>query len=775
MTPTRRPLRIALIAVAAVVVIVVGAGAVLVATVDPNAYKPDIVEAAKRATGRDLALNGTITLKPSLWPTLQVLDVTFSNPAGFSRPQMMSLQGIELQLALLPLLSGKIELDRVMLIRPDILLETDANGRSNWQMTPAATAPVSPVATPQTTAKSGKVPTSVAIESIRIQDGTLAYRDGKTNTVTTLGLPGLDATAASPDAPLHIEADASYNGTAFKLAADTGSLTRLQDQAATSAWPLKLLLTVAGAKLTVDGSMTRPLQGEGYILAINGSVPDASSLPPLLQQYLPPPLHDAGFSAKLADVTGQPLSIDATVQAAGATVSAKGTVADARAMTGASIALNGQIPDLSLLSSLARRPLPAVKPLGFQATLTDAAGGFRNGAALHGLSVTSAVGDLSGDATISLGARNALTAALKSDHFNLDLLQSGIDQTQAGALPTQNPTQPADAKVAPPKHDNRLFSDQPISFDGLRSADADVTLAIASLHAGGADYKAIDTHAILKDGKLDVDPFTGDLPEGHLTGTLSVNAAQAEPAVHLTLHAPGLALKTLLAAAHEPAYATGNLEVSADLHGTGASPHAIAASLDGTLGLAVPAGTIDTRLLGKVTDTLNSLNLVGKGSSSELKCFGMRMDAQHGIGTFKALTLSSSLLTMTGSGTVNLGEETLAMQLRPLARIGGTNVAIPMNVTGPIRNPAVKVNELGAAESNAGSVAGAVIGNATPLGIVGGLLGADKLLGGGTTDVCAPALAAARGQAVPETAPAATAPAKPGAQNPGAFLKNLFR
>ena len=131
---------------------------------------------------------------------------------------------------------------------------------------------------------------------------------------------------------------------------------------------------------------------------------------------------------------------------------------------------------------------------------------------------------------------------------------------------------------------------------------------------------------------------------------------------------------------------------------------------------------------------------------------------------------------MTGSGTVNLGSETLAMALRPQARVAGTGVVIPVAVSGPIRDPAVKVNDLGAAEANAGTVAGAVLGNATPLGIVGGLLGADKLVGGGTTDICAPALAAARGQAVPAEHRHRPGPRKAEpSPNPGALLKNLFR
>ena len=853
-----RPLRIALIAVAAVIVLAVGAGAVFLTQFDPNSLKPRIIEAVKRATGRDLILNGKIALAFSLRPTIRVDDVAFANPPGFSRPQMAKLQSLELELGLLPLLSNRIEIDRLLLIHPDILLETTAAGQSNWQMTPeTAPAPAAPTPTPaQPAASAAKTPTTVSVNTIRIQDGTLAYRDDATGKVTTLGLPKLEARSASPDSPMHLDADANYNGTAFTLTADTGSLTRLQRPAETSPWPVKLALTVAGAKLTADGAFTQPLQGKGYDLVVSGTVPDAAALTPLLQGFVPPPLHDVSFAAKVADTGGKlpdvstltlhvgasdlsaqipglslekldidapkadqpvkidgaaklgvtpltvagtfgppalllpnakpsPFPVDVTVQADGATASAKGTIADARATTGINVALTAKIPDLSALSPLAGHPLPALKTVSFQGTLTDAAGGLRHGAALHDLSLTSPNGDLSGNAAIALGPRDTLTADLKSNRIDLDALQAAIDQMPA-ATPSPPPSgakpSPPGAKASPPpapKHRaEHLFSTQPIPFALLRAGDADLKLAIADLHTGGADYKAINTHAVLANAKLTVDPFAAVLPGGHLSGTASVDAAPAAPPVHIVLHAPGLALKTILAAVHEPAYATGNLEVYADLSGAGDSPHAIAATLDGSLGLAVAGGTIDNRLLGsllgKVMDSLNALDLVGKGGTSDLRCFGMRMDARHGIGAFKALALSSSLLTMTGGGTINLGAETLAMALRPQARVGGTGLVIPIAVNGPIRDPSVKVNDLGAAEANAGTIAGAVIGDATSLGIVGGLLGGDKLAGR-TADVCAPALAAARGQAVPQAAPANPAQPKPKPPNPETLLKNLFR
>ncbi len=299
-----RPLRFGLVGLGAAVVVAVGAGAVAVARFDPDSLKPRIEEAVKRATGRDLALNGKIGLKLSLSPTIQVADVAFANPPGFSRPQMATVQSLELQLGLLPLLSGRYEINRLALIHPDILLETDGSGQPNWRLTPEAP-PTAPTGQQAPAGPNRKTKAVVSIDAISIQDGVLAYRDDRTGKLTTLGLPDLQATAASPDAPLHVDADASFNGTAFTLTADTGPLTRLQDPAATSPWPVKLAVGVAGAKLAAEGAVTRPLLAKGYDLAVNGSIPDLSALTPLLQGFVPPPLHDVSFAAKVADTGGR--------------------------------------------------------------------------------------------------------------------------------------------------------------------------------------------------------------------------------------------------------------------------------------------------------------------------------------------------------------------------------------------------------------------------------------------------------------------------------------
>ena len=110
---------------------------------------------------------------------------------------------------------------------------------------------------------------------------------------------------------------------------------------------------------------------------------------------------------------------------------------------------------------------------------------------------------------------------------------------------------------------------------------------------------------------------------------------------------------------------------------------------------------------------------------------------------------------------------------------------VPLRVTGLLRSPAVKTDTAGAIADNAGTVAGVLLGDTSPLGAIAGALGGQKLLGGGGEGAdCSSALAIARGQAggaaavhpaaQPSPSPAAPKP-KPKAPNVGNLLHQLFR
>src|SRR5262249_18380536 len=150
------------------------------------------------------------------------------------------------------------------------------------------------------------------------------------------------------------------------------------------------------------------------------------------------------------------------------------------------------------------------------------------------------------------------------------------------------------------------------------------------------------------------------------------------------------------------------------------------------------------------------------GGTSDIRCFAARIDAKGGIAALHSFVFASSLLTMDGSGSVNLGAETLDLRVRPQARVAGTGVVIPLRITGPWRSPSTAPDAASAVTENAGTVAGAVLGSASPFGMIAGALGSKQIAGGSADCGTGPATPATPLQQL-----------KP--PNVGGVLKQLFR
>jgi AsmA protein len=842
---------------------------------DPNSLKPRLVAAVREATGRELALNGAIGLKLSLIPTIAVHDVALSNPAGFSRPHMATLESLELRLGLLPLLSGRIEVVRLLLVRPDILLETNAKGEVNWRFEPAAKPPSPARAGTPATAGGDALP---HVAEARISDGRLTWRDAGQPHPQVLGISSLGLTAAAADAPLRLDADLRVNDAPLTVQAETGPLPRLLRPAGAAPLPLTLHLASGGARISLEGSIAEPDRGKGYALTLHAAVPDLAALGGFLPGISLPAGRDIAISARLQDagnplpdVTGitlrtgaldlpaeaggarierleiaapgpgqpirlavngrlqgiaaalsgtlshpgftapasTPIAVDLLAEAAGATVTVKGDIAHPADLSGVALALTARIADLAELAPLAGQKLPSVKAIAFKGRLEDMAGGLEAGAALKDFALSLPQGDLGGDATVGLRGKRAIHATLRADRLDLDGMLAALsrDPPQAGAPATTEP-RPPEPRTTEPRptagtpNDGRLFPDTELPFDTLRDLTADLRLRVGTLRLKNEDYRTIEARLVIDDGRLRLDPFVAQAPQGRVSATLTADTSQAAPKLHLTARAPGLSAAALLAGTSLRKMIDGNVELHADLTGAGHSPRAIAASLSGTVGVAMAGGTIDTRILGnsvgKAAKDLPLLDPLGRGGGvADIRCVGIRFDARDGLAQARTLVLSSSLLTTDGGGSVNLRDETLNLLLRPQGRVGGTGFRVPVRVAGPLRAPRVDVDATGSAEANAGALAGIIIGTATPLGAVGGLLGADRVLEG---NPCPTALALARGGATPveaaqgpvsgpvsapvpapATAPA-TAPAARPAQQPaarlpdaGRLLRQLFR
>ena len=76
--------RILLVVVGLVVVLPISAIGIFIATFNANDWKPHIQRAVMRSTGRELSLNGTISLKWSLVPKIEARDVALADIDGLA-------------------------------------------------------------------------------------------------------------------------------------------------------------------------------------------------------------------------------------------------------------------------------------------------------------------------------------------------------------------------------------------------------------------------------------------------------------------------------------------------------------------------------------------------------------------------------------------------------------------------------------------------------------------------------------------------------------------
>jgi AsmA protein len=307
--PRRRWLRWALIALSVLVLLPAAGLAVFIATFDAESQKPRIQAAVQAATGRALTLDGPIGVKFALVPTLTLEDVALANAPGGSRPQMATVRRIEVELALLPLLSRQVEVRRLVLQQPDILLETDASGRPNWVFAPEGTPPAgsgqpAPAQTPADTAASARDTgqrLGIAVNRVTIEDGRVGWRDGQTGQTRALAIPSLETRAYDATSPMRLAGRFALDGTPFTLEGETGSLATLTDPSPADPWPLRLVLQAAGARIAAEGEVAQPLQASGWRLALDATVPELQRLAPLVPDVPLPPLRDISLTASLAD------------------------------------------------------------------------------------------------------------------------------------------------------------------------------------------------------------------------------------------------------------------------------------------------------------------------------------------------------------------------------------------------------------------------------------------------------------------------------------------
>ena len=321
--------------VAGVIVALLAAVVVLLPTLVPaERIKSELVARVKAATGRDLVINGPVSVSVLPRLSLTVTGVALSSPPGFQSPELARLGSLEVRLGLMPLLSGRIEVDSFVLGQPVVTLERDAAGHGNWEFAPTAK-PLAPVVG---SAPAGAAPSSMSgdlrLGDVRIAAGRFSYRDDKSGGREAVESVDLALTLASLDQPLSARGGLTWHGQ-----------------------PVHLELEVANPRAVIEGRGSAAgvkVEAEPVRLSFSGDLTGAGGVAGALALSSPSLRGLAGWAGgkPLAFAGGGlgPLSIKAKVAAAGGTV----------ALTEAALALDSvrATGDLTVATGGAR---PALK------------------------------------------------------------------------------------------------------------------------------------------------------------------------------------------------------------------------------------------------------------------------------------------------------------------------------------------------------------------------------------------------------------------------------
>jgi len=176
-------LKYVLLAVGGVVALVLLALAVVVAIFDPNRYKPEITAAVKDKTGRTLAIEGNLRL--TVFPSVGVAVGKTSLSEPDSSRIFARIDEARMSLALLPLFSRKVVVDRVTLSGLTADLVKHKDGKTNFDNLlnapgEAAAPPPRSKPAPKPAPQAGAVRLDIA--GIEIRSSTVAWRDDSSGT-----------------------------------------------------------------------------------------------------------------------------------------------------------------------------------------------------------------------------------------------------------------------------------------------------------------------------------------------------------------------------------------------------------------------------------------------------------------------------------------------------------------------------------------------------------------------------------------------------------------
>ncbi len=213
-------------------------GIIFIAWFDWNMMKPYMERQVSEQTGREFAIQGDLDVSLSLNPLISAEGLSLANADWGTKQPMLSVDKISFRVSLWDLLMGDIVLPQVSISQPKIFLEKSSDGKRNWDLK-------------KKEEKEMKLP---EIGRLTLNDGTLVFRDPKSETDVTVKISTNSTSADARETPINVVAEGKFTGLKFTAQVHGGEIVSLADK--TLPYPIKGKVQIGTTHAAFDGTIT---------------------------------------------------------------------------------------------------------------------------------------------------------------------------------------------------------------------------------------------------------------------------------------------------------------------------------------------------------------------------------------------------------------------------------------------------------------------------------------------------------------------------------------
>jgi uncharacterized protein involved in outer membrane biogenesis len=237
---------------------------------------------------------------------------------------------------------------------------------------------------------------------------------------------------------------------------------------------------------------------------------------------------------------------------------------------------------------------------------------------------------------------------------------------------------------------------EPFRTDRWNAMDADVTFKGEKIVRGSSlPITSLQTHVIMDDGKLTLDPLNFGMAGGTLNTSIGLDGSTTPMKGKVRIAARHLKLKELFPTFEPMKTSFGELNGDVALSATGNSVSALLGSSNGEIKLLINDGAISKTLLE--TAGLNVGNVViGKlfgDKTVKINCAASDLVATNGLVDARLFAFDTEDAVINVDGTVNFATEKMDLNVVPHTKgFRIFSLRSPLYVQGTLKNPSVGVH-----------------------------------------------------------------------------------